>query len=143
MKINKILVISALLIVVALGGGFLAGITYEKGKSVVRNAMYTFGQNGQVRGRFGGQAGQNFRPVRGEVVSLDKNSMTVKLPNGNSEIVVFGPSTQFAQSSTASASDVKTGSTVMAVGTQNSDGSVTASDVQINPQSMRSPSPTK
>lgn len=143
MKINKTLIISAFLIVIALGGGFLAGTAYQKGKAVVRNAMYSFGQSGQARDSFGRPTGQNFRPVRGEVMSLDKNSITVKLPNGNSEIVIFGPSTQFAQVSTASASDVKTGNTVMVVGVHNSDGSVTASDVQINPLSLRVPSPIK
>lgn len=141
MKVNKTLVISALLVILALGGGFLAGITYEKGKTVVRNGFYAETQGGQMRGRFGGQGRQNFRPVRGQVVSLDKNTMTVKLQNGNTEIVVFGQSTQFAKSSTASASEVQSGDTVMVVGTQNTDGSVTAQDVQINPASL--PAPTK
>ena len=149
MKITKTMVISALLVLLALGGGFFAGMTYQKGKAVVRNGFYAMtqgNQGGMMRGRFGqGQGGQNFRPVRGEVLSLSQNTMTVKLPNGNSEIVVFGQSTQFVKSEAASVSDVKTGDTVMVVGTQNSDGSVTAQNVEVNPPAIGmsgTPAPT-
>lgn len=133
MKVNKTIIFSVLLIILALGGGFFAGVVYQKGKIAVRNGTFAFGQNGQMmRGRFG-QSGQNIRPIRGEVVSLDTNSMTVKLPNGNSVIVIFGTSAQFAKSSSASASDVKNGDTVMIIGVQNNDGTVTAQSVAINP----------
>lgn len=144
MKVNKTLVISVLLIVLALGGGFFAGVTYEKGKTVARNGLYAFGQNGQMmRGRFGGQNGQAFRPVRGQVLSIGQNTMTVKLANGNSEIVVFGQSTQFVKSQVASSSDVTTEDNVVVIGTQNSDGSITAQNVQIIPGSLVTPAPTK
>jgi hypothetical protein len=59
--------------------------------------------------------------------------MTVKLSNGSTEIVVLSSSTAFMQSTKAGLSDIKTGDTVNVVGTANSDGSVTAQDVQINP----------
>lgn len=142
MKISKTVVISALLILVALGAGFFGGMVYQKGKTAIRNGMYTFTQGGQMmRGRFG-QNGQNFRPVRGQVLSIDSNGLTVKLSDGSSKIIVVSPSTQFNKSETATASDIKTGDTIMIVGTQNSDGSVTASDVQINPLTVNRPTPT-
>jgi Cu/Ag efflux protein CusF len=87
---------------------------------------------GNVAGRFGGQ-NANFRPVRGQVLSMSNNSLTVKMSDGSTKLVVLSSSTAFMQSTKAVLSDVKTGDTVNVVGTQNSDGSVTAQDVQINP----------
>jgi len=143
MKINKTMVIAALLIVIALGGGFVAGMQFQKGRALLtRNGSYaTFRQNGQTRMRFG-QNGQNFRPVRGQVLSIDASGLTVKLSDGSSRIVVVSGTTTFVKSASAAQSDVKTGDTVMVVGTQNSDGSITALDVQINPPALNGPTPT-
>lgn len=127
------MLIAVVLIVVALGGGFFAGIQYQKSQRA-NLAGGTF-QNGQMMRRFG--TTQNVRPVRGQVISMDNNSMTIKLQNGNSDIVILAPSTLFVKSATAAATDMKNGDTVMIIGTQNSDGSVTASDVQINPPSIQ------
>jgi hypothetical protein len=130
---TRILVSIVLIIVVAVGG-FFGGMMYQK------NQVATFGmmsQNGarlggNFAGRFG-QTGANFRPVRGQVLSMNANSLTVKLSNGSTAIVVLSSNTAFMQSTKAALSDVKTGDTVNVVGTQNPDGSVTAQDVQINP----------
>lgn len=128
---NKNMLIAVVLIVIALGGGFFAGMQYQKSQrgNLAGGAAF---QNGGMLRRFG-QNGQNFRPVRGQVLSLDNTTMTVKLQNGNSEIVVLSPSTQYVRSATAAATDVKSGDTVMVVGTQNADGSVTADTVSLNP----------
>ncbi|HSD98264.1 MAG TPA: DUF5666 domain-containing protein [Patescibacteria group bacterium] len=135
------MIISALLVILALGGGFFAGMQFQKNRvaMVARNGFYqSFGQNGQMRGRFG-QNGSAFRPVRGQVLSIDPTGLTVKLVDGSSKIVVVSSSTMFAKSTNASESDVKTGDNVMVVGTQNSDGSITASNVEINPGQMPTP----
>jgi len=65
------------------------------------------------------------------VTAIDANSMTVQLANGNSENVFYSNSTQVIEPQTASISVVKPGTMVMIGGTQNSDGSVTASTIQI------------
>lgn len=130
MTASKNMIIAVLLIVLALAGGFFAGMQYQKSKAVV-----LMGANGQLRGRFG-QNAQNFRPVRGQVLSIDATGLTVKMMDGSSRIIVVSGSTVFMKSDTASKSDVKTGDTVMVVGTQNSDGSVTAQNVSINPPTM-------
>lgn len=128
---NKGLWIGITATVVAIVVGFFAGMQYQKTQRPT-GGMYFTSQNGGMMRRFG-QNGQNFRPVRGQVLSLDTNSMTVKLANGNSQIIVLSGSTQYLKSAQAAASDVKTGDRVMVVGSQNSDGSVTATDIQINP----------
>jgi RNase P/RNase MRP subunit p29 len=95
------------------------------------------GQNGTKQGgNFAGRTGSqnsNFRPVRGQVLNMTSNSLTVKMSDGSTKIVVLSLSTAFMQSTKAALTDVKTGDTVNVVGTANSDGSVTAQDVQINP----------
>jgi hypothetical protein len=64
---------------------------------------------------------------------MDDKSITVKLQDGSTKIVILSDTTSFSTSSTGSKSDLKTGDTVAAFGTPNSDGSVTAQNVQINP----------
>jgi hypothetical protein len=127
------ILISIVLIIVAAAGGFFGGMMFQK------NQTPSLGQTagrGNFALRFGaGQNGQNaaFRPVRGQVLSMTNDSLTVKMSDGSTKIVVLSSSTAFAQSTKAAVSDIKTGDTVNVVGTQNSDGSVTAQDVQINP----------
>lgn len=145
MSKNTALIIAVILIVVAAIGGFLGGMQYQKGN--LSASDFTQNGNGNFRQgqRFGttGQNGQNFRPVRGQILSLDNNSLTVKLSDGSSKIVVLSGNTLFFKSTTASANDLKTGDTVNVIGSQNSDGSVTAQDVQINPPLRPSPTVSK
>ena len=72
--------------------------------------------------------------VRGSIVSIDKNSLTVQLTDGSSKIVILGASAKIEQTQAASTSDLKAGEQVLDLGSTNSDGSVTAQNVQINPQ---------
>jgi len=67
----------------------------------------------------------------GSVVSSDSNSITVKLSTGSTKIVLYSPSTVIAVSKTGSASDLTTGQDVTVTGTANSDGSITASRIQV------------
>jgi hypothetical protein len=129
---NMIIVAAAVLIIVAAAGGFFGGMMFQKSQIASAGAM----GRSNFAARFGGQAGQNaaaFRPVRGQVLSTSANSLTVKMSDGSTRIVVLSSSTSFVQSTKAALTDIKTGDTVNVVGTANSDGSVTATDVQINP----------
>jgi len=142
MNKNTMILVAVVLIIIAAGGGFFGGMMYQKSQTPSFGMM----GRGNFAGRLGGQNGQNgqnsnFRPVRGQVLSMDNNSLTVKISDGSTKLVVLSSSTTFVQSTKAALSDIKTGDTVNVVGTQNSDGSVTAQDVQINPpqQQMRAP----
>ena len=128
---NKNIFIAIVFVILAGGGGFYAGMQYQK-----TNASSSIGMMGQqAGGQFRQRGGQNanFRPVRGQVISSDDSSMTVKLMDGSTKIVVVSGKTMFIKSNTASKSDVKTGDTVMVMGSQDSSGSVTAQTIQINP----------
>ena len=130
---NTMILVAAVLVIVAAAGGFFGGMMYQKNQTSTLGMM---GANGfRQGGSFAGSSGQStaFRPVRGQVLNMDTNSLTVKLSDGSTKLVVLSSSTAFMQSTKAALTDLKTGDTVNVVGTANSDGSVTAQDVQINP----------
>ena len=123
MNKNTIIILAVVLIVIAGAGGFFAGSQYQKSQP---RAAGQFGGRGLGEGNGNGFGNQNpnFRPVRGQVLTMDSNTLTVKLSDGSTKIVVLSGSTVFVKSTTASLSDLKTGDTVNVVGTQNSDGSL-------------------
>ena len=130
---NKNIIITILVAVVALGAGFFGGMQYQKSQRP-SNAFFVRGNNLQGGGqfRFGGQNGA--RPVFGEIISSDANSITVKMMDGSTKIVIVGSSTAINKAATGTKDDLKTGETVAVIGTANSDGSVTAQNIQLNPQ---------
>jgi hypothetical protein len=118
-----------ILIVVAVvfaGGGFFGGMKYQQSKTPVRAA----GAAGFAARRTGtGAAAGSF--VSGQVLSVDSNTITVKLQNGGSQNVILAPSTQYGKMVAGTSADVVVGTSVIATGSTNSDGSVTAQNVQI------------
>lgn len=129
------------LVIVVGAAGFFAGMQYQKSKT---------GSARQFAGGFGGRTGgtrNGSRPVSGDILSSDDKSITVKLQDGSTMIVLVTGSTTINKAASATKSDLATGVRVAAFGTTNSDGTMTASNIQINPM-MRgpegsiSPSPT-
>ncbi len=120
-------IIGAVLLAIVGSGAFYGGMKYQQGKS--RQVLGQFaGRNGAAR-----NGNQGFRPVNGEILSMDDKSITVKLNDGSSKIVLLTDATTISKSDTASKSDLKVGDKVAAFGTANSDGSITAQNVQLNP----------
>lgn len=127
-KIKNLNFLAVILLFVGLGVGFFAGMKYQSGKATTQNSrQFTNG-----RGQFGQRNGM--RPVAGEILSSDSNSITVKLADGSSKIVLLSDKTQINKAETASVSDLKSGERVAIFGTENSDGSITAQNIQLNPQ---------
>jgi len=71
------------------------------------------------------------RPVKGEIISQDDNSITVKMKDGSTKIVLLSDQTIINKSSEGSKSDLTTGKQITTFGTENSDGSVTAKNISI------------
>lgn len=114
-------------------GGFFLGMTYQKSQAA--DVARTGGQFGGMRGT-GGLAGRAFdpqlgRPVTGEIIGRDEKSITLKLQDGSSKIVLLPGNTEFRKTTAASPSDLKQGERVVVIGKENADGSVTANIVQI------------
>jgi len=150
MKNNTTLAIVSL--VVGLAAGFGGGY-YFKGYQQT-NARAAFAGGAGVTGGFqryaggigsrGTGAGMRGGAVNGTILSMDSSSITVKLADGSTKIVLLSGSTTYSNTASATQSDLKTGSTVAVFGTPNSDGSVTATNVQMNPMMFRpqgSPAP--
>ncbi len=121
--------ISTIVIVVLVGAvGFFGGMKYQESK--LPQGRFAFGQrNGQTQNG----ARQGLRPVSGEIISVDDKSITVKLKDGSSKIVILSDKTVINKTSQATKTDLKKGEQVAAFGTENSDGSLTAQNVQLNP----------
>lgn len=129
-KSNLLLVI---LVVILVGGGaFFAGMKYQQSKSPLgRLGNFPGGRGGQFQQQ---RFGQGFRPVNGEIISQDEKSLSVKLQDGSSKIVIITDSTAINKASAGVVEDLKVGEKVAVFGTENSDGSVTAQNIQLNPQ---------
>lgn len=130
MKKYKVHVIWLVIVIIALVGGFSIGKSMATSATGSRS---TFALNGSsTRGGFAGArngAGGGF--TSGQVISVDASSITLQLPNGNSENVFYSSSTQVIVPQSASISSVTPGATIMVGGTQNSDGSMTATTIQL------------
>lgn len=78
-----------------------------------------------------GRAGASGGFVSGQIISVDSNSLTVSLANGNSQVVFYSSSTQVMKPTIVPASNLAAGTRVMIGGTPNSDGSLTAQSIQV------------
>ena len=133
MKNNTIIII--LLCIIFCAGGFIAGMKYQQSKapSFGQFAGRFGGTGGQGRNGSGGTNRQGMRPVNGTILSADANSITVKLNDGSSLIVLINSKTTIGKAAEATAADLAVGTRVSAFVTQNQDGSMTATNVSINP----------
>ena len=126
------------LVIVAVGAVIIAALAFYGGmqyqKSQGRQA-FAGGFAGASR-QFGGAANSatRGRPVVGSIVNQDASSFTVKLADGSTKIVLIDDKTIFDKTSTVPQSEVKTGENVGVFGITNTDGSITAQNVQLNPQ---------
>ena len=125
-------------VVVAVGvGGFLIGRSTATTYQSSRFSQYGIGMAGGQRsgtGQSGNRTGMmRFRPVTGDIIESSRDSITVKLTDGSSKIVLFSDKTNINKAQAAAPSDLKVGEKVMVTGQENSDGSVTAQNIQLNP----------
>lgn len=119
-----------IIVIIVAAAAFFGGTEYQKTQAFGSGEQPGHGgANGQ--GRFG--ARRFTGATVGEILTVDANSVTVKLQDGSSKIVNISASTTFTKTDSASKSDLKTGERIAAFGSTNSDGSITAQNVQLNP----------
>jgi len=127
--------VKIILVAVVVGAlGFFGGMTYGK-QSAPNNPSGNFagagGRNGGggFRNRNGGMGGGTM----GEILKSDAQSITIKLPNGGSQIVFYSDSTKLSKSVDATKDDLQVGKNIFVTGTPSSDGSITAQNIQLRP----------
>lgn len=131
---NNTLVMIVLFVLVG-AGAFFGGLQYQKSQLTVNSPGGTDRQFPGQGSRFQGRNGQGGGGrVIGQIASLDSGSLTVKLQDGSSKIVILSSKTTYSKSTDGSVSDLKVGGPVAVFGSTNADGSVTAQNVQLNPQ---------
>jgi len=118
---------------------FFIGMSYGKGTANTTSLSGRMSSS-SARGFSGARSGNSGGFANGQVTAKDNQTITLQLPNGNSEVVFYSSSTQVIKPSAASLSDVVSGTQVMIGGTQNADGSLTAQSIQIRTAGAGAPS---
>ena len=130
-KSKNSLIITIVVAIVCLGAGFFAGMKYQESKlpQFARNLPNDFQGRMDRSGQRTGATG--FRPVIGEIISIDDKSITVKLSDDSSKIILITDSSEINKTESSSFNDLKEGENITAFGQENSDGSITAQNIQI------------
>lgn len=134
---NKNIIIIAILVALISGGiGIFGGMKIQEKRTQnnFSQRMGNFNRNGQNLPTGQGQnRSMGGRPINGEIISQDDNGITVKLTDGSSKIIILSDKTVISKTSDGTKDDLTTGTKVLVSGQSNSDGSVTAQNIQINP----------
>src|SRR4030043_796945 len=121
MKNNTVIIIAIISLALGFGGGYLFK-NYQVGKmrpnfgsqlpDRQRNGQGL--QNGQgPQTGFGGM-------VMGEIISQDENSITIKIQDGSTKIVILGDSTTYSKTQSIEKTELSTGNQVRVFGSTNS-----------------------
>lgn len=146
---KKFLPILIIVLIIVCAGSFYGGMKYQAGKKTTANfasrdgfpnlANLTPEQIQQRVQQMGGagrtgnrQGGGGF--VDGTIIAKDDKSLTIKSSDSGSKIIFYSATTSVSKFSTGGASDLTIGETVTANGTANQDGSITASTIQLRPE---------
>ncbi len=125
---NKHTILTA---VIALVVGFGTGYVTHTAPAPTQGTRGTFaGANGGGMMR-SGVAGGGL--LSGTVASKDAGSITLNTRDGSSHVVLVTPATTVSKSVTGGLTDVITGSNIIVSGTTNSDGSISATLIQLRP----------
>jgi len=132
MKNKKIVLSISVCLIIGLLS-FWGGTVFSNSKKPVNqfaNRQGDFSQNSGGKINQGVRGGMGGELISGEVLSIDTESITLKLRDGGSKIIFFSPTTKIEKTTEGIASDVVIGKTIMINGTSNSDGSVSAALIQ-------------
>ena len=132
---DKKKIITLVVVAVVAGGiGFFGGTKFSQAKAKTAQAAFRGGAGGAA---FAGRRGANSQNgggfTGGQIISKDDKSITIKTMDGGSKIVFLAGSTQISKSVSGTSADLNNGENVVVTGTANSDGSVTAQNIQIRP----------
>ncbi len=129
---NKNIIITVLVGIIMAGGGFWGGMKYQESRKPVFSRQFGGPGSGNGGQSARGANRMGFRPTTGEIISSDDKSITVKLPDNSSKIILLSEKTEINKADKATKDELKIGERVAVFGQENSDGSVTAQNIQLN-----------
>lgn len=138
-EMKKLTTIFAIVVILVGAGSFYGGMTYAASTArsafAARGGNLGMGQNGPTGGRQGGRGalGGSGGFNSGDVISKDDKSVTIKLPTGGSKIIFYSGTIEVGKFINGTMDDIKIGETVSVTGSVNTDGSVTATSIQVRP----------
>jgi hypothetical protein len=118
--------------IIVLAGVFYGGMVYGKGQTATSANTASIGFAGARTRSAGGTGGFGGATI-GQIISKDATSITVSLAAGGSKIIFLDNTTPITKQTNGTLSDLIIGTNVMVTGTANTDGSVSATAVQIRP----------
>jgi hypothetical protein len=138
--------IAVIVALVVGGAGFYGGMLYGKSRGGSgpanfqnmsqdqRRAFFQGNGQGTRTGNFANRTGNGF--VSGTIIAKDIQSIAVKMPDGGSKIVFLSDQTEISRSASGTIADLNVSENVIVTGKANTDGSLTASNIQIRPQGV-------
>ncbi|OGK72082.1 hypothetical protein A2313_02910 [Candidatus Roizmanbacteria bacterium RIFOXYB2_FULL_41_10] len=139
------LMVTVIVAVVVGGLGFFGGMQYQKASARPSATVGQFqAQNGQARPEgfptregTGSKGASGINPVSGEILEIDNKTITIKTQDGSSKIVIYSGSTNINKTSEGSMDDLQVGEEVMVIGTQDTNGTLTAQTISIGGRGFR------
>jgi len=131
---NNFLLVAILVIVVG-AAGFFAGLKYQQSKQPSRTDIQSLGQ---FRRDMRQSGTQDMQPrggsgmIRGEIINKDEKSITVKMPDNSSKIILLSENTKINKATEGSVDDLETGKQVVVFGQENPDKSISATNIQLD-----------
>jgi hypothetical protein len=127
---KKFIVIVIVIVIVVAGGAFYGGMAYAKSQ---KNRVNFGNFSGQRQGgNLSGAAKQNGM-TSGEILSVDGESVTIKMRDNGSKIIFFSDSAKISKMIDGAVADLVVGQNIVVTGTANSDGSISAATIQLRP----------
>lgn len=122
------------LIVAAVVGGitFFGGMKYQESLQAKRADLsgMRIRQTGNMPAGLNQRTGAGM--IRGEIINKDDESITVKMADNSSKIIMITDNTEINKATKAETEELVNGQQVMIFGSTNADGSLTASQIQLN-----------
>ena len=139
--LNKNILLVVVLGLLVAGGSF--GIGYKvaqlKNRATISSRFSNMRLQGGPQGATSGARFVGRNQVAGDITSLDDKSLTIKMADGSSKIILLSDSLIVNKSVEASRTDLKVGGKIAVFGAVNTDGSVTASSIELDPKFLGRP----
>jgi len=132
---NNIIIMLVIVALVVGGASFFGGMKYQQSKQPSRADFQSLSQ---LRGGMrqpdmsaGTQQREGSGMIRGEIIDKDEESITLKLPDDSSKIILISENTTINKTIEGLADDLETGKQVAVFGQENSDKSISATNIQL------------